>query len=76
MYGDSYLRPRDPIWDVNLPMWNRLLFGVGVIGLQHFKGQSFTKFQVDGKNLGIYLETYYSNSSHAVQCHLLSVKVF
>ncbi|XP_010541405.1 PREDICTED: uncharacterized protein LOC104814881 [Tarenaya hassleriana] len=31
LYGDHFARPHDPKWDVNTPLWTRLLFCVGVM---------------------------------------------
>ncbi|KAM6586030.1 hypothetical protein CsatB_013032 [Cannabis sativa] len=35
LYGDYYLRPHDPKWDVKPPRWRRLLFCIGVM-LSHW----------------------------------------
>ncbi|RVW66035.1 hypothetical protein CK203_007435 [Vitis vinifera] len=31
LYGDYFLRPHDPKWDVSPPNWHRLLFCIGVM---------------------------------------------
>ncbi|KAL3530776.1 hypothetical protein ACH5RR_010098 [Cinchona calisaya] len=31
LYGDYYPREHDPVWDITLPNWQKLLFSVGVL---------------------------------------------
>ncbi|XP_054811098.1 uncharacterized protein LOC129312487 [Prosopis cineraria] len=57
LYGDYYLRPHDPKWDVNLPMWNRLLFSVGIMvghWLAAFEGPELHQIPGGWNNLGIW----------------------
>ncbi|XP_028799510.1 uncharacterized protein LOC114754835 [Neltuma alba] len=57
LYGDYYMRPHDPKWDVSLPMWNRLLFSFGVMvghWLAAFEGPELHQIPGGWNNLGIW----------------------
>ncbi|RDX97447.1 hypothetical protein CR513_19774, partial [Mucuna pruriens] len=57
LYGDYYARPHDPKWDVNLPMWSRLLFSAGVMvghWLAAFEGPELHLIPGGWSNLGIW----------------------
>lgn len=57
LYGDYYARRHDPKWDVNLPMWSRLLFSAGImIGhwLAAFEGPELNLAPGGWSNLGIW----------------------
>ncbi|XP_057453378.1 uncharacterized protein LOC130745232 [Lotus japonicus] len=57
LYGDYYARPHDPKWDVNLPMWPRLLFSAGVMvghWLVAFEGPELHRIPGGWSNLGIW----------------------
>ena len=56
LYGDYYLRPHDPKWDVNPPKWRRLLFCVGVMvghWLAAFEGPELHRINGGWSNVGI-----------------------
>lgn len=58
LYGDYYARPHDPKWDVNLPMWSRLLFSAGVMAghwLAAFEGPELHLIPGGWSNLGIWV---------------------
>ncbi|CAL0333616.1 unnamed protein product [Lupinus luteus] len=57
LYGDYYARPHDPKWDVNSPVWSRLLFSTGVIvghWLAAFEGLELHRIPGGWNNLGIW----------------------
>lgn len=57
LYGDYYARPHDPKWDVNLPIWRRLLFSVGIMvghWLAAFEGPELHRIPGGWSNLGIW----------------------
>lgn len=57
LYGDYYARPHDPKWDVNLPMWSRLLFSAGVMvghWLAAFEGPELHRIPGGWNNLGVW----------------------
>lgn len=57
LYGDYYARRHDPKWDVNLPMWSRLLFSAGVMvghWLAAFEGPELHLIPGGWSNLGIW----------------------
>ncbi|CAL0328784.1 unnamed protein product [Lupinus luteus] len=57
LYGDYYARPHDPKWDVNSPMWSRLLFSAGVMvghWLAAFEGPELHRIPGGWNNLGIW----------------------
>ncbi|OIW06151.1 hypothetical protein TanjilG_01778 [Lupinus angustifolius] len=57
LYGDYYARPHDPKWDVNSPVWSRLLFSAGVMvghWLAAFEGPELHRIPGGWNNLGIW----------------------
>ncbi|XP_004511161.1 uncharacterized protein [Cicer arietinum] len=57
LYGDYYARRHDPKWDVNLPMWSRLLFSAGIMvghWLAAFEGPAPHLIQGGWSNIGIW----------------------
>ncbi|XP_062084992.1 uncharacterized protein LOC133791111 [Humulus lupulus] len=58
LYGDYYLRPHDPKWDVKPPRWRRLLFCVGVMlahWLAAFEGPELHRISGGLSNVGIWV---------------------
>lgn len=58
LYGDYFVRPHDPKWDVQPPMWYRLLFGAGVtVGhwLAAFEGPELHRIPGGWSNVGIWV---------------------
>ncbi|GAB2285801.1 hypothetical protein Dimus_020242 [Dionaea muscipula] len=58
MYGDYYVRPHDPKWDVNVPNWCRSLFCAGVMvghWLTAFEGPELHQVPGGLSNVGIWL---------------------
>lgn len=58
LYGDYYVRPHDPKWDVNVPRWQQLLFCVGVtVGhwLAAFEGPELHLVPGGWSNAGIWV---------------------
>lgn len=57
LYGDYYMRPHDPKWDVNVPSWCRLLFALGVMAghwLAAFEGPELHLVRGGWSNVGIW----------------------
>ncbi|XP_010455103.1 PREDICTED: uncharacterized protein LOC104736740 isoform X2 [Camelina sativa] len=57
LYGDYYARSHDPKWDVNTPLWSRVLFGVGVMvghWLAAFEGPELHRLPGGWTNFGPY----------------------
>ncbi|CAN6871049.1 unnamed protein product [Brassica oleracea] len=57
LYGDYYSRNHDPKWDVDTPLWSRVLFGVGVVvghWLAAFEGPELHRLPGDWANVGIW----------------------
>ncbi|XP_010443708.1 PREDICTED: uncharacterized protein LOC104726535 isoform X1 [Camelina sativa] len=58
LYGDYYARSHDPKWDVNTPLWSRVLFGVGVMvghWLAAFEGPELHRLPGGWANVGIWI---------------------
>ncbi|KAJ7947625.1 S-isoprenylcysteine O-methyltransferase [Quillaja saponaria] len=58
LYGDYYARPHDPKWDVNPPMWRRLLFSLGVMvghWLAAFEGPELHLIPGGWNHLGVWI---------------------
>ncbi|KAF1899822.1 hypothetical protein Lal_00019954 [Lupinus albus] len=67
LYGDYYARPHDPKWDVNSPMWSRLLFSAGVMvghWLAAFEGPELHLIPGGWNNLGIWALIIYNATLH------------
>ncbi|CAH2069417.1 unnamed protein product [Thlaspi arvense] len=57
LYGDYYARKHDPKWDVNTPLWSRVLFGVGIVAghwLAAFEGPELHRLPGGWANVGIW----------------------
>ncbi|KFK27475.1 hypothetical protein AALP_AA8G388500 [Arabis alpina] len=57
LYGDYYARTHDPKWDVNTPLWSRVLFGVGIVvghWLAAFEGPELHRLPGGWANVGIW----------------------
>ncbi|XP_021894518.1 uncharacterized protein LOC110812140 isoform X2 [Carica papaya] len=58
LYGDYYVRPHDPKWDVNVPKWQQLLFCVGIMvghWLAAFEGPELHLVPGGWSNVGIWV---------------------
>ncbi|KAF3454676.1 hypothetical protein FNV43_RR05124 [Rhamnella rubrinervis] len=58
LYGDYFVRPHDPKWDVQPPKWYRLLFGAGVMvghWLAAFEGPELHLIPGGWNNVGIWI---------------------
>nr|AAM65387.1 unknown [Arabidopsis thaliana] len=58
LYGDYYARTHDPKWDVNTPLWSRILFGVGIMvghWLAAFEGPELHRLPGGWANVGIWI---------------------
>lgn len=58
LYGDYYARTHDPKWDVNMPLWSRILFGVGIMvghWLAAFEGPELHRLPGGWANVGIWV---------------------
>ncbi|CAN8248487.1 unnamed protein product [Cochlearia groenlandica] len=58
LYGDYYARTHDPKWDVETPLWSRVLFGAGVfVGhwLAAFEGPELHRLPGGWVNVGIWV---------------------
>lgn len=58
LYGDHYVRPHDPKWDINLPRWKGLLFCVGVMvghWLAAFEGPELHRIPGGLSNVAIWV---------------------
>uniref|UniRef100_A0A2P2NGC8 Protein-S-isoprenylcysteine O-methyltransferase n=1 Tax=Rhizophora mucronata TaxID=61149 RepID=A0A2P2NGC8_RHIMU len=58
LYGDYYMRPHDPKWDLNTPKWHRLLFCAGVLvghWLAAFEGPELHLIPGGWNNVGIWI---------------------
>ncbi|KNA17899.1 hypothetical protein SOVF_075600 [Spinacia oleracea] len=57
LYGDYNMRPHDPKWDVSVPNWYQVLFGVGVMvghWLAAFEGPELHLIPGGWSNIGIW----------------------
>ncbi|CAA7032198.1 unnamed protein product [Microthlaspi erraticum] len=58
LYGDHYARTHDPKWDVNTPLWSRVLFGIGIMvghWLAAFEGPELHRLPGGWANAGIWV---------------------
>ncbi|GLU11580.1 hypothetical protein SLE2022_283170 [Rubroshorea leprosula] len=58
LYGDYYARPRDPIWDLNVPKWCRVFFCAGVMvghWLVAFEAPELHKIPGGWNNVGVWI---------------------
>ena len=58
LYGDYFVRPHDPKWDVNMPNLSRLLFFVGVMAghwFAAFEGPELHQIPGGWSNVGIWI---------------------
>ncbi|KAF2578909.1 hypothetical protein F2Q68_00000821 [Brassica cretica] len=57
LYRDYYARTHDPKWDVDTPLWSKVLFGVGVMvghWLATFEGPELHRLPGGWVNVGIW----------------------